>query len=141
MSLIRERERDQIRRKFGSLENPVKLLMFTQDFECEYCSMTRQLLDELASLSDKLSIEVRDFVAEAELAKQHAIDKIPAIAVLSEVDYGIRFYGVPAGYEFPSLLESIQDVGRRSPQLSPELLAMLARVDQPVHMQVMVTPT
>ncbi len=141
MSLIRERERDQIRRKFGALQNPVKLLMFTQDFECEYCSMTRQLLDELAGLSDKLYIEVRDFVAEADMAKQYAIDKIPAIAVLGEKDYGIRFYGVPAGYEFPSLLESIQDVSRHDPQLSPEVLAMLSRIDQPVHMQVMVTPT
>jgi glutaredoxin-like protein len=141
MSLIKDRERDQIRKKFASLQNPVKLLMFTQDFECEYCSMTRQLLDELAGMSDKLSIEVHDFVADAELARQYAVDKIPAIAVLGEKDYRIRYYGVPAGYEFSSLLESILDVGRRDPQLTPELLGMIAKIDQPVHIQVMVTPT
>lgn len=141
MNLIRDRERDQIKRKFAALAHPVKLLMFTQDFECEYCSMTRQLLEELAGLSDKLSIEFRDFIADAELARQYGIDKIPAIAVLGEKDYGIRFYGVPAGYEFASLLDAVADVSRRDPQLSPELLAMLAKIDRPVHMQVMVTPT
>jgi glutaredoxin-like protein len=141
MSLIGERERKQILKKFAALPNPVRLLMFTQDFECEYCSMTRQLLEEVGTVSDKLSVEVRDFVADAELAKRHGIDKIPAIAVLGDGDYGIRFYGVPAGYEFSSLLESILDVSRRDPQLSPELLAMLGKVDQPVHMQVLVTPT
>jgi len=141
MSLIKERERREIQKKFAALSNPVKLLMFTQDFECEYCSVTRELLEELAGMSDRISVEVRDFVADAETAGKYGMDKIPATAVLGEKDYGIRFFGVPAGYEFASLLDSIVDVGRRDPKLAPELVSMLAAVDQPVHVQVMVTPT
>lgn len=141
MDLIKDRERGQIQKKFQAITNPVKLLMFTQEHECEYCAVTRQLLEELAGLSDRISVEIRDFIADAGLAKEYRVDKIPAIVPIGEKDYGIRFYGVPAGYEFASLLDAIVDVGRRNAQLSPELVAMLAKVDQPVHMQVMVTPT
>ncbi len=141
MNLIKERERNQIRKKFEALSNPVKLLMFTQDFECETCSVTRELLEELAGMSDRISVEIRDFIADAEMAGKYGMVKIPATAVLGEKDYGIRFFGVPAGYEFASLLDSIVDVARRDPKLAPELVSMLSAVDQPVHMQVMVTPT
>ena len=141
MGLIKDRERAQIQKKFAALANPVRLLMFTQDFECEYCSVTRELLDELAGVSERITVEVRDFVADADMARQYGVDKIPATVVLGEKDYGIRLYGVPAGYEFATLLDGIVDVARRDPQLAPEVVSMIARVDQPVHIQVMVTPT
>jgi alkyl hydroperoxide reductase subunit AhpF len=142
MALIKDREKAQIEKKFAELSNNVRLLLFSQDFECEYCATTRQLLEELTLLSDRISLEVRDFVADAEIAKGYGIDKIPAIIVLGERDYGIRFYGVPAGYEFSSLLEAIADSGRGAPlKLADDVAAMIAKVDQPVRLQVLVTPT
>ena len=78
---------------------------------------------------------------EADLAKKYGVDKIPAIILVCDRDYGIRFYGVPAGYEFAALVEDIKDVGGRDPGLSKEVMAELAKVDQPVHMQVLISPT
>jgi alkyl hydroperoxide reductase subunit AhpF len=142
VTLIKDRDKPQIQKKFQELSNKVKLLMFSQDFECEYCAATRLLLEELAALSDRLSVDVRDFVKDAALAREYGIDKIPATLVLGEKDYGIRFYGVPAGYEFPSLLEAIADVGRGAPlKMTDDVAGMIAKVDQPVRMQVLVTPT
>ncbi len=142
MALIKERDKVQIQKKFQNLTNKVRILMFSQDFECEYCATTRELLQELASLSGQLSVEVRDFVADAELAAQYGVDRIPATLVLGDKDYGVRFFGVPAGYEFSSLLEAIADVGRGAPlPLGDEVAAMIAKVDRPVRMQVLVTPT
>jgi glutaredoxin-like protein len=141
MALIKDKDRAQIEKKFAQLVSPVKLLMFTQDFECEYCAVTRELLEDLAVVSNQLTLEVKDFAADAEAAARYGVDKIPAIVVMGEKDYGIRFFGVPAGYEFSTLLDGIVDVSRKDPQLSPEVLDLLAKVDQPVQMQVMVTPT
>jgi alkyl hydroperoxide reductase subunit AhpF len=69
------------------------------------------------------------------------VDKIPATVVMGERDYGIRFYGIPSGYEFASLVEAIVAVSQRDSGLSPETREKLRRVNAPVHIQVLVTPT
>jgi alkyl hydroperoxide reductase subunit AhpF len=141
MSLIQDADRKLIAQRFGELAHDVTLLMFTQEHECRWCETTRQIVEELAGLSPRVRAEVHDFAADPEVAKRYQIDKIPAIAVVGEKDWGVRFYGVPAGYEFTPLLEAILDAGRGEPELPAPLLAELAKVDQPVHLQVMVTPT
>jgi len=69
------------------------------------------------------------------------VDKIPAIALIGQEDYGVRFYGIPSGYEFASLLHAIRAVAAGKPELSEETLNALAEVTQSVHIQVFVTPT
>ncbi len=141
MEMIKEKDREKLINVFNKLENDVKIIMFTQEIECPHCEMTRKMLEEISGLSDKLFLEVHDFVAEADLAKKYGIDKIPAIAIAGDKDYGIRFYGFPAGYEFTALIEDIVDVGKRNSGLSTEAITELAKVDQPVHIQVIISPT
>ncbi len=141
MGVLKDDDKAKVQGFFANIEQPVKMMLFTQEMECEYCAMTHELLEELAGLSDKLSLDVYDFVKDEALAKQCNVDKIPAMLLLGDKDYGIRFYGVPAGYEFMSLIEGILDVGRRDPGLPPAILKELAKVDKPVHMQAMISPT
>jgi len=141
MALISEKDQRKLKDVFKSLSNGVKMLMFTQEFECEHCKMTRSLLEEVASLSEKISLEAHDFVKEAELAKKYGIDKIPVTILLGDRDYGIRFYGVPAGYEFTSLIEDIIDISKRDAGLPKDLLDELSKVDKPIHIKVLISPT
>jgi alkyl hydroperoxide reductase subunit AhpF len=141
MGILKEKDRDKLISVFKDIEKDVKIVMFTQEMECPHCEMTRAMLEEVSGLSDKLSLEVHDFVAEADLAKKHGVDKIPATILLGDKDYGIRFYGVPAGYEFNVLIEDTMDVGKRNPRLSNEVMTELAKIDRPVHMQVLISPT
>jgi glutaredoxin-like protein len=141
MPLLDEGTRQQIVQELAGLEHPVKLVMFTQTFECEYCDDTRQLCQELAELSDKLSVQVFDFVADEDEVQAYNIDKIPAIAVVGEKDYGVRFFGVPSGYEFMSLLDSIKSVSAGEVAFLPETEAFLEDLETPLHIQVYVTPT
>ena len=141
MPFIQEKNRQQLITILKALLNEVKIITFTQEIECDFCRITRELTDEIKALSDKISHEVYDFVKDADRVKQYGIDKIPATVVLGERDYGIRFYGIPAGYEFTSLIEDIVDVSRRELNLPKEILDELARVDQPVHIQVLTSPT
>lgn len=141
MSLIQEKDREPIRKRLEELEHPVKILNFTQEFECTYCSETRQLLEELNHLSDKITLEVYDFVADKAEAEKYKVDKIPATVILGERDYGIRFYGIPSGYEFATLLEDLVMVSKRDSGLEPESRRKLAELKQPLHLQVFVTPT
>jgi glutaredoxin-like protein len=141
MATIPEKDRKKLTDIFKSLSNDVKMLIFTQEFECEHCKMTRDLLEEVAALSEKISLEAHDFVKEADLAKKYGIDKIPATALLGDRDYGIRFYGVPAGYEFTSMIEDIVDISKRDAGLPKDLLDELSKIDKPVHIQILISPT
>ena len=141
MTILKDEDRQKVERLFEAVEHPVTLVVFTQSFECDYCATTRELVEELAGLNKHITAEIHDFIADASVAQTYGVDKIPATVVRGDKDYGIRFYGVPGGYEFMSLLEAIRDVGRRDHGLPQEILAQLAQVDRPVHIQAMVTPT
>jgi glutaredoxin-like protein len=132
---------DQVKQQLAGLAGPVQMIMFTQEVECDYCRETRQLVEEIAELSGQVTADVYDFLGDKEKADELGIDKIPAIAVVGAQDYGVRFYGIPAGYEFASLLAALKLVASGQADLSPETMSALAELDAPVHIQVFVTPT
>ncbi|GIK71335.1 MAG: glutaredoxin [Chloroflexota bacterium] len=149
MAILNDDIKNQVREVLADLSAPVKLVVFTQGeggaLECAMCAETRELVEEVAALSDKVSVEVRDFVKDSEVAETYGIDKIPAIAVVREgdepADYGIRLYGIPSGYEFGTLIEDIRLASSGDPELSEATLKQLAELKQPVNIQVFVTPT
>lgn len=141
MGILKDQDKEKVAKYFDAVKNPVKVVMFTQDFECEYCTMTREMVEDLAGLSNNITSEIHDFVKDPDLAKKYNVDKIPATIVMGDKDYGIRFYGVPAGYEFMTLIETIIDVGKREHGLPANVVSELNKVDQSVRMQVMISPT
>lgn len=142
MSLIPDEHREHIKNELAeNLVNPVRLIMFTQQLECQMCVQTKQLVTEMAALSDKIQAEVRDFVADAELAKQFGVDKIPAVVLVGQRDYGVRLFGLPYGYEFQTLMSALTIVSRGRTDLSEETKLKLQAVRTPVHIQVFVTLT
>jgi glutaredoxin-like protein len=138
---IDEEIKQQLRRAFAKLVTPVKLVFFTQRNSCPACEQQRKLLEEVASLSDNITLQVFDLVLHGDQSRTYRITKIPATAVIGEKDYGIRFYGVTAGYEFTSLLETIVMVSAGTSGLDLRLKAVVRGIREPVHLQVMVTLT
>jgi len=143
MSMIGEKDRKTVQDRLARLARPVKAVVFTQEMECQFCSETRELMQELAGLSDKVKVEVRDFLGDAAEARRLGVDKIPAVVLLGEgdKDYGVRFYGIPAGYEFVSLLESLEMVSKGDSGLSAATREKLKSLEKPLNLQVFVTPT
>ena len=145
MALLSEKDQATIREEFAALQRPVKMIVFTQEFECQYCRDTRAIAEEVAALSDDITLEIYDFVEDKEIAEFYDIDKIPATVIMTggeeAQDYGIRYFGIPSGYEFSSLIHDIMMVGGTEAELTPETKAWLAGLTEPVHFQVFVTPT
>jgi len=142
MALLKDKDREYLQGEFSKrLENPVRLVVFTQTIACDFCEQTEQIAEEVAGLSDLISVEVYNFVNDKSVADQYGVDKIPALVVAGEKDYGIRFFGIPAGYEFTSLVEDIMMVSSGDSGLSAETKAAVAGITAPVHIQVFVTPT
>jgi len=141
MALLNDSIRAEVQKRFKELKDPVKIINFTQEIECQYCTETRRLMEEIAGLSDKLSLDVYDFVTDKDKAQKYNIDKIPATVIVGDKDYGVRFFGIPSGYEFVNVLESIVMVSKRESGLSAETKKKLATLKKPLHLQVFVTPT
>jgi len=158
MALISPADQRRLQESFGEMTRAVRLVFFTQAIGCETCPQTRQILDELPPLSDKISIEEINLILDGDKARQYGIDRAPAIAVTyadgsaasapdasidtsSWKDSRIRFLGTPAGYEFISLVQAILVAGGVGTGLGEASLARLALLDKPVTMQVFTTPT
>ncbi len=140
-TVIDDKTRKELSTILAGLRDPVRLLYFTQTHACGACHDQETLLRELAGISGKITTEVYDLVSDADLAREHGITKVPATAVISGKDYGIRFYGMTTGYEFGSLVEAIVMVSQGSSGLDSEIEALLGLIDEPVHLEVMVTLT
>ena len=139
--LLSDRDTKEVRAQLADLAGSVTLVNFTQELACQYCRETEQLLKEVATLSDKIRLEIYNFQLDKAQVAQYRVDKIPATVVAGAKDYGIRFYGIPLGYEFGAFLAAVTDVSRASTGLSPESRAALGEIVQPVHLQVFSTPT
>jgi glutaredoxin-like protein len=142
MAMIQPKDVDRLKKEFATrLSGPVRLVMATQETECQYCRDTRQIVEELAALSDKISAEIYDFMADKAHIEPYGLDKIPAIAIIGAKDYGVRFYGIPSGYEFSSLVETIIAVSKGQATLAEPTRKALDQLDEDVRIQVFVTPT
>jgi glutaredoxin-like protein len=145
MPLFNEQDAKAIREHLeASLRGPVQLALFMSEQNCSYCDSTHELLQGLSALHDRLSLTVYDLQIDAERATALGVDKAPGIVILGGAegqDYGIRFYGIPSGYEFASLLEAIRMVSSDEVELQPATRQFLAELATPLHLQVFVTPS
>ncbi len=142
MAFLSGKDKEYVEDIFKKLKQKVNILFFTTEIDCEYCPETHKLLKELVEVGhDNINLEVYNMITDKEKAEEYKIDKSPAIVIMGEKDYGIRYYGIPAGYEFSSILEDIQMVAKGQTTLSDKTREELKKIDKPLKLQVFVTPT
>ena len=144
MPLLSEQDRNVVAKHLAVITRSVQILFFTQTIEApDTALLARQVLDEVVSLSDLISLEEVNFVLEKERAASYGVSGIPAVVLLCEgEDTRIRFLGAPAGYEFMSLVEGLILAGTGESGLTAESKALVAaHVTAPLDILVFVTPT
>ena len=133
-----------MRGHLAAIQHPVTLLLFTQTIDApETALIARQVLDEVASLNDFVSVEEVNFVLDRDRAAQYGVGHIPAVVLLAGTeDTRMRFLGAPAGYEFMSLVEAVILAGTSDSGLAPESRALISsHVAEALDIQIFVTPT
>lgn len=136
---LRRKERDEIRARLRELQNPVTIVNFTQRFECVFTRETRRMLEEVADLSNLLTLRIHDFTSDAQEVKRFGIERIPATAILGDHDYGIRLYGMPGGFQFPTLLDDLLMVSQRDSGLQQPSRDALTALRIPIAIEVFVS--
>lgn len=136
----------QVQKVFDQLQQPVHVLYFGRKSDCDYCDQTLQLVQEVVELSDRLSYSAHDVEEDALLAQQYQVEQVPSLVIAGKdgeqlMDYGVRLVGIPAGHEFSTLIHDLVLVSGRDSGLAEPTRQFLAKLDQPVLLQVFTTPT
>lgn len=154
MAFLSEQDQQALREKFAEeMRDDVRLHFFTQtasplvlpgqaqpEGDFQYLRQAQELMQEVTALSPKLSLEIHDVRTDAAKAREHGVDRVPALLVQSG-DTALRFFGLPAGYEFSTFIQDVIDLSTGSIQLSEAAQTYLKGLEQDVHLRVFVTPT
>ena len=141
MPFLSAADEQAVRHEFEKMTGPVKLTVFASELGGESNQQTVALVREVAALSDQLSVQVLNPLIEREQAQAYGVDVTPTIAVEGAADYGIRFLGIPAGYEFANLIDSVIVASTGVPALSDSTKDALGALGQDVTIKVFTTPT
>jgi hypothetical protein len=141
VSYFSDEEMRALSERLSGMIHPVQLIFFTQTFDCETCSTTRRILDDLARANPLVSVEEKNMVLDTGDVERFRIIAAPAVAIVGDHDRGLRAYGAPDGYELVSLLEGILLASARDSGLSDESRARIATLDGPRALQIFSTPT
>ncbi|TFG34576.1 glutaredoxin [Candidatus Thorarchaeota archaeon] len=132
--------KEQIIEMFENLVNDVTIHLFTVDHKCLYCNDTRDMVELIAELSNKVRVEEHKGPLTSEIAKNMGVEHHPAIVLHGQEPYNVKFYGIPAGHEFSALIGGIIDVSAGTAPLPPDIIEDIRAIDKPIRIRVFVTP-
>jgi alkyl hydroperoxide reductase subunit AhpF len=143
MAFLNDRDRAAVRKEFEKLTEPVRLVVFSQELMAgDLCRQNEQLMREVAELADdKATVEILNPAIDRERAEAYGVDQVPATVVEGTRDYGLRFYGIPSGYEFGNLIDAMIVASTGEPQLAEATMTSLAALASDVRIKVFSTPT
>jgi alkyl hydroperoxide reductase subunit F len=142
VALLRPEEETKVREWFAELERPVELLVAVGPEETpqagardlDFGDEMVRLCDALAQLGERVTARVEQ--------EPDGFPRFPAVSIRPEGrDAGVRYDGLPWGYELGSLIGAIVEAGRSEPTLRPDSLTALAELDRDLALDVFVTPT
>jgi len=141
MSFLSAQDEQAVRKEFQRLDGRVRLTVFASELGAETNAHTVTLIREVAALDDRIAVTVLNPYIEREQAEAYRVDVSPAVIVEGATDYGIRFLGMPGGYEFSNLIDSIIAVSRGDASLTEDTKTALAGLTRDVTIKVFATPT
>ncbi len=136
----------QINEVFMEMKEPVQVLYFGSQDNCEYCAKTRQLLEEVAATNQKIELRVYDIQEDQDVARKFNVTNAPGIVIAAKngsdvTNLGVQYLGIPSGHEFSTLINDILIVSKRNSGLNEKTREFLKNLDKPLHLQVFVTPS
>ena len=151
MAIISDRDQEFLRKHFEeNITSSVEIVMFTERSSpliipgkqpCETCEQTEELLKEVAELSDNIDLTVLDIGSADKEAAAHGIDRVPAFVLKGAARGSVRFFGIPAGYEFSGFIADLVDTASGTTDLSDDTRSFLASLTEEINIKVFTTPT
>lgn len=139
--LLNEEVTKQVKDYLNPMQDHVTMVLFTQEDPCNTCQETRQLLSEVAALSEKITFVEKDLKKDAALAEDYGVTMTPSFVMLDKNDdyRGVKFNGIPAGHEINSFLSALMDMSGIDFGLAATIGSRLDNLEKPVNIKVFVT--
>jgi len=141
MAFLDDSNREKIQDFLKAMQDKVEVIYFTQEMECDICKQTRQFLSEISELNDNLVLTIYDFVNDNDKAKELGVEQIPAIVLKNKggSNTGIKFYGLPGGYEINSFLTSLVEVSGNKEEVELDIQKRIDKIEKEINIKVFVT--
>ena len=143
MGILSQEDSDYLKKEFEKITNNVIIEFFSTDNKdkCEQCDNIRAIMKEIMDLTDKVSLKEFNIDKDKEKAEKYNIKMAPVLVFNNKDNGNIKFYGVPSGYEFSSLIEDIMDIGTGNIEFDEGVEEKVKAIDEDVNIMVFVTPT
>lgn len=141
MEIFNQETKSKLTEILKQMNDKVNIIFFTQEFECNTCRDARAFIYEFAGMSDKIAVTEFEITGNMEKAGFLKVDKVPCFAFLDSKDNftGIKFYGVPGGYEINSFVKALIEVSGIREPLPDDILKRIKAVNREIHIQVFVS--
>jgi glutaredoxin-like protein len=132
---------DSIKGYIASMQNKVKMVLFTQEGICETCKETKLLLQEVAELNSLITVEFKDIKKDADLAEKYNVTLTPSFVMLNDKDeyLGVKFNGIPAGHEINSFLNGLLMMSGVAFDFDEATIKRIKAINKKVDIKVFVT--
>ncbi len=129
---------------WSRLQDTVKLIYINKKdtSDCQYCDIIKQLYNELANMSEKITLEEYYYEElDPKILNKYKIKTAPVVVIKGRNKGLIKFYGIPSGMEFPSFIETIVKASKGETDLPQDIIKEISKIDKDVNIKVFVTPT
>lgn len=138
--LLNDALRNQIKSILSMMEKEVTLVSIV-DETMEKSIEFMDLILDMASLGEKLNVEIYKRLENPEMEAKVNADKLPVVALLDEnKNYsGVKFHGVPGGHELNSFILAIYNLAGPGQAIDQALLQEIKRFDKKTNIKVVVS--
>jgi hypothetical protein len=148
MAIVDDRLREELRSRFSErLQEPVRLQLFIKPGSsrlilpsgvgCPTCPDAREIAEAIAVAGgERISLEVVDITVQPD-----GVDAVPTMRIGPlEQESRITYQGLPAGFEFATVIDAVERISRSEVGLSQQSLDRLNLIKEPVEVMIFTTP-
>jgi alkyl hydroperoxide reductase subunit AhpF len=148
MAIVDDRLREELRTRFADrLREPVRLQLFIRPGSgrlilpsgvgCATCPDAREIAEAIAEAGgERISLEVVDITIQPD-----GVESVPTLRIgPADQEPRIAYQGLPAGFEFATVIDAVERVSRSEVGLNDTSLDRLKLISEPVEVMIFTTP-
>lgn len=136
--MLKDSARQIINTMVKEIRNPVRLVLFTSDVNCDACPGALELASAIKAASPKIVLETYDITMDRDKSQEYGVKRAPSFVVQG---HGVRFAAFSGAVEDVALmllLDTIKAVSEGRDWFPSEVTDPLGMLNAPASVQVLI---
>lgn len=134
--MLKESSQQIIRESLGQLKQPVRLVLFTSDRNCDSCPDALATAQAIKAAAPKIALETYDITMDRDKSEEYGVKRVPSFVVQSTVRRSVTFSGAVEGISLIMLLDALTGVAGNRIWFPDRIASTLTLLRHEVHVQV-----